>query len=281
MPFTSFPFYLRPRTPFIYDRTIVEIIILCIVATCTFIIILPGIRGKFRFFWLLRVLTSLVIGAVILAVNFTRDWEVGSVITTTAYKSFSNVMVNVSIGVWVGLKGVNITLSGIPVQQINETIDYNEIFHWQTERHFDKDYEEGRERGLPNPILYVAEKFTSVNPCQVLQQYRIATYYTSAIMWFAFCTWVVSSILFSMLLIQYGIYMMFATTLCIIMSVATFASNRNGTCSINFGTHILQLKYGASYWMSCGAVCSCALHGKSRRAADHRADQPPEKADTS
>ncbi|XP_072255184.1 dual oxidase maturation factor 1-like [Pyxicephalus adspersus] len=106
-----FPFYPRPRTPFFFDTNIVKIIILCFITAATLIIILPGIRGKLRTFWLVKVLTSLFIGTVILSVNFTCDWEVGSVATKTMYKSFSNTMVNASIGLWVGLRGLNITLT--------------------------------------------------------------------------------------------------------------------------------------------------------------------------
>ncbi|XP_053317814.1 dual oxidase maturation factor 1-like [Spea bombifrons] len=256
---STFPFYSQPRTPFMYDTKIVEIVVICIVTTCTFIIILPGIRGKQRLSWLLKVLTSLFIGAVILAVNFTRDWEVGSVTTTTVYKSFSNAMVNVSIGLWVGLKGVNITLSGIPIQQLNETINYNEEFDWDSGMHFEKDYEESLERGLPNPILYVAEKFTMNSPCRLHQQYSISAYYSSALMWLAFCSWIFCNLLFSMPVLIYGIYMMFATALCILISLISFASVSQTKCSIQFGIAVLQTRFGLSFWISLGTGTFCLI----------------------
>ncbi|XP_063301788.1 dual oxidase maturation factor 1 [Pelobates fuscus] len=259
MYFNSFPFYPQTRKPYIYDTSIAEIIIICSVTACTFIIILPGIRGKLRLFWLLRVLTSLLIGAVILAVNFTRDWEVGMVTTTTVYKSFSKEMVNVSIGLWVGLKGINITLSGIPLHQINETINYNEIFDWETGEKFDKEYAEGLERGLPNPILYVAEKFTSGSPGRLYEQYSIGSHYASALMWLAFCSWIFCNVLFSMLLLQYGIYMMISTSLCVIISLISFVSFRQEACSIIFGISVLQPTLGLSFWLSLGAGILCLM----------------------
>ncbi|KAM3926833.1 dual oxidase maturation factor 1 [Leptodactylus fuscus] len=246
-----FPFYSLWRTPFLFDTRVVEIVIICLVTAATFIIILPGIRGKLRSFWLVRMLTSLFIGAVIIAVNFTRDWEVGSVSTKTVYKSFSNTMVNASIGLWVGLRGVNITLAGDPVHQLNETINYNERFSWESRIQYDIDYQEGLERGLPSPILYVAEKFNSKSPCSLHQQYCVSTYYSSAIMWAAFCSWILSNVLFCMPFLVYGIYMLFATAVCIILSLISFATVRQAPeCSIHFGTTILRTRFGLSFWLS-------------------------------
>ncbi|KAM4677015.1 dual oxidase maturation factor 1-like isoform 2-T4 [Discoglossus pictus] len=255
---SSFPFYPQPRTPFVFDIRSIEIVVFSVVTACTFIIILPGIRGRLKPFWLLRVLTSLFIGAVILAVNFTSDWEVGSITALTVYKTFSSVMVNASIGLFVGLKGINITLTGNPVYQLNETINYNEEFSWESENHFDRDYQESLERGLPNPILYVAEKFISDSPCGIHRQYCISTYYSSAIMWLAFCSWIICLVLFCMPLLLYGIYMMLVTAACILFSLISFASVRMmPECSIQFGSSTLSRTFGLSFWLSFanGMLC--------------------------
>lgn len=255
-----FPFYSLWRTPFLFDTRIVELIIICLVTAITFIIILPGIRGKLRTFWLVRVLTSLFIGAVIIGVNFTRDWEVGSVTTTTVYKSYSNSMVNASIGLLVGLRGVNITLTGNPVHQLNETINYNERFSWESRIQYDIDYREGLERGLPSPVLYVAEKFNSNSPCRLHQQYCVSTYYSSAIMWAAFCFWILSNVLFCMPFLVYGIYMLFATAVCIIVSLTSFATVRQAPeCNIHFGSTILHTRFGLSFWLSFATGLLCLM----------------------
>ncbi|KYO21452.1 hypothetical protein Y1Q_0001656 [Alligator mississippiensis] len=138
---------------------------------------------KQRSFWILRVVTSLFIGAVILTVNFTRDWETGWVTVNTSYKSFSNAVVNANIGLHIGLAGINVTLVGNPVNQINETISYNEHFSWSFGEDYDLSYSEGLERGLPRPILYVAEKCTLNSPCGVHAQYCISSHYASLTLW--------------------------------------------------------------------------------------------------
>ncbi|XP_068128649.1 dual oxidase maturation factor 1-like [Hyperolius riggenbachi] len=255
-----FPFYPRPRTPFLFDTHIIEIIIICLITATTFIVILPGIRGKLRTFWLVRGLISLFIGTTIVGVNFTRDWEVGTVSTMTVYKTFSNTMVNASIGLWVGLRGINITLAGHPIHQLNETINYNEKFSWETRIQYDKDYREGLEKGLPSPILYVAEKFFSSSPCKLHQQYCASTYYASILMWCAFCSWIFSNVLFCIPVPLYGIYMMFATAVCIIFSLISYATVRQvPICNIHFGTIILQTKFGFSFWISFATGLLCLV----------------------
>lgn len=70
---------------------------------------------------------------------------------------------------------------GNPVNQLNETINYNEMFEWKDT--IDEEYEDALERGLPNPILYIAEKFTLNNPCGLIYQYRYSGRYASATLW--------------------------------------------------------------------------------------------------
>lgn len=73
--------------------------------------------------------------------------------------------------------------AGNPVQQLNETIDYNEQFIWRFGQNYAGAYAEALERGLPNPVLYLAEKFTPSSPCGVYRQYRLAGHYASATLW--------------------------------------------------------------------------------------------------
>eukprot|EP00074_Homo_sapiens_P068777 XP_011520486.1 dual oxidase maturation factor 1 isoform X4 [Homo sapiens] len=185
----TFPFYAGPKPTFPMDTTLASIIMIFLTALATFIVILPGIRGKTRLFWLLRVVTSLFIGAAILAVNFSSEWSVGQVSTNTSYKAFSSEWISADIGLQVGLGGVNITLTGTPVQQLNETINYNEEFTWRLGENYAEEYAKALEKGLPDPVLYLAEKFTPRSPCGLYRQYRLAGHYTSAML----CCWLCSS----------------------------------------------------------------------------------------
>ncbi|NXK37315.1 DOXA1 factor, partial [Piprites chloris] len=258
----SYPFYSGANASFPFDTTWAVIITVFLSILATFIIILPGIRGRGRLFWFLRMVMGLFMGAVVLTIQFTRDWETGWVQANTSYKSFSRAVVNVDIGVHIGLEGVNITLKGNPVNQINETINYNEHFSWSFDSNYDRSYSEGLQKGLPNPILYVAEKFTSQSPCAVHRQYRISGHYASATLWLAFCTWLISILLFSMSVLLHGGYMLLLTATLILFSLLLFFTARNTPkCPIQFGPVSLKTDYGESFWLTLVTGLLCLLLG--------------------
>ncbi|XP_051652461.1 dual oxidase maturation factor 1-like [Manacus candei] len=258
----SYPFYPGANARFPFDTTRAVIITIFLSMLATFIIILPGIRGRGRLFWFLRLVTGLFVGAVLLTIQFTRDWETGWVQANTSYKSFSRAVVNVDIGLHIGLEGVNITLKGNPVKQINETINYNEHFPWSFDSNYDRSYSEGLEKGLPSPILYMAEKFSSQSPCAVHRQYRISGHYASATLWLAFCTWFISILLFSMSVLLHGGYMLLLTAALILFSLLFFFTARNTPkCPIQFGPVSLKTDYGESFWLTLVTGLLCLLLG--------------------
>ncbi|NXJ54603.1 DOXA1 factor, partial [Spizaetus tyrannus] len=258
----SFPFYPRANACFPFNTTQAIIISIFLSMLATFIIILPGIRGRGRLFWFLRVVMALFVGAVVLTIQFTRDWETGWVRANTSYKSFSRALVNVEIGLHIGLAGVNVTLVGKPVNQVNETINYNEHFAWSFNADYDHSYSEGLEKGLPSPILYVAEKFTMQSPCGVHRQYRISSHYASLTLWMAFCTWLISILLFSMPILLYGGYMLLLTATLMLFSLLFFFTARSAPkCPIQFGPASLKTDYGGSFWLTLATGLLCLLLG--------------------
>ncbi|XP_015727823.1 dual oxidase maturation factor 1 [Coturnix japonica] len=257
-----YPFYTQQRKSFVFDVSTIIVVIIFLTLASTFLLIIPGIRGRARLYWMVRVLFSLMVGAVIVVVQFTGDWESGWVTANTSYKSFSHAMVNVDIGLHIGLAGVNITLVGNPVNQVNETINYNEHFAWSFDADYDHSYSGGLEKGLPSPILYVAEKFTTHSPCNVHRQYRISSHYTSASLWVAFCTWLISNMLFSTPVIVYGGYMILVTGAFMIFALLSFSTVRNSlVCPIQFGTTSLQIGYGGSFWLTLAVGLICFVAG--------------------
>ncbi|XP_041325123.1 dual oxidase maturation factor 2 [Pyrgilauda ruficollis] len=265
-----YPFYPQQRKAAVFDISSIIVIVVFLTLACSFLLITPGIRGRARLYWTLRVLLSLFVGVVIVVVQFTGDWESGWVRANTSYKSFSPVQVNADIGLHIGLAGVNVTLRGNPVQQINETIDYNEHFPWSFGADYDHSYSQGLHKGLPSPILYVAEKFSSQSPCAVHRQYRIAGHYASAVLWAAFCTWVISNILFSMPVLVYGGYMLLATGAFMIFSLLSFSTVRNSPmCLIQIGTRTLHVAYGGSFWLMLATALLCLVVGITIVAMHH------------
>ncbi|NXL43931.1 DOXA1 factor, partial [Podilymbus podiceps] len=258
----SFPFYPGTNAHFPFNTTQAVIVSIFLSMLATFTIILPGIRGMGRLFWFLRVVMGLFVGAVVLTIQFTGDWETGWVTANTSYKSFSHALVNADIGLHIGLAGVNVTLVGNPVNQVNETINYNEHFAWSFDADYDRSYGEGLEKGLPSPILYVVEKFTTQSPCGVHRQYRISSHYASLTLWMAFCTWLISILLFCMPILLYGGYMLLLTAALMLFSLLFFFTARNTMkCPIQFGPASLKTDYGGSFWLTLATGLLCLLLG--------------------
>ncbi|NWU99445.1 DOXA2 factor, partial [Upupa epops] len=265
-----YPFYPQKRRAAVFDTSTIIVVVVFLSLACSFLLITPGIRGRARLYWTLRVLLSLVVGAVLVVVQFTGDWETGWVTANTSYKSFSQVLVNVDVGLHVGLSGVNVTLTGNPVNQVNETINYNEHFAWSLDADYDHSYSEGLKRGLPSPILYVAEKFTAHSPCGVHRQYRISSHYASAMLWVAFCTWLMSNMLFSMPVLVYGGYMLLVTGAFAIFSLLSFSAVRSSPmCPIHFGAAVLLTNYGGSFWLTLAVGVLCLVAGLAVVALHH------------
>ncbi|XP_051833208.1 dual oxidase maturation factor 1 [Antechinus flavipes] len=259
----TFPLYAGPKLIFPMDTTSAVIIIVFLTLLVTFMAILPGIRGKTRLFWLLRVVTSLFIGAATLAVNFSGEWSVGWINTNTTYKAFSPVRINAEVGLQIGLRGINITLTGIPVQQLNETIDYNEQFTWYFGRNYAEEYIEALEKGVPDPVLYLAEKFAPNSPCGLHRQYRLAGHYASAILWVAFLCWLLSNVLFSMPALIYGGYMLLASGVFLILSLIFFSTAITLTpkCPFHLGSVSLNTQYGLASWITLATGLLCIVLG--------------------
>ncbi|XP_004408739.1 PREDICTED: dual oxidase maturation factor 1 isoform X2 [Odobenus rosmarus divergens] len=222
----TFPFYVGHKPIFPMDTTLAVVIAIFVTALVTFIIILPGIRGKMRLFWLLRVVTSLFIGAVIL---------------------------------------------GTPVQQLNETINYNEEFSWRLGKNYAEEYTKAMEKGLPDPVLYLAEKFTPNSPCGLHGQYRLAGHYTSAMLWVAFLCWLLANVMLSMPVLVYGGHMLLATGLFQLLGLLFFSTATSLTppCALHLGTATLHTHHGPAFWITLTTGLLCMLLGLAMAVA-HR-----------
>ncbi|XP_041034155.1 dual oxidase maturation factor 2 [Carcharodon carcharias] len=264
------PFYSHDRTSAIFAITLLVVILVFLVFTVSLVAILPGIRGRGRLYSFCRIVLSLFVGAIIVVVNFTGDWGAGLATVNTSYKAFSNETITARVGLHIGLAGINVTLKGLPVNQLNETIDYNENFLWRFTMNYDEQYSLGLDRGLPHPILYVAEKFHSRSPCLVYGQYRFSGHYATAMMWVAFCAWIVTNVLFCMPIVVYGGYMALVTSAFMIFGVIAFSTTQNvPQCIIQFGPTTLKTDFGASFWLTLATALLCFVLGVIVIVMDH------------
>lgn len=81
----------------------------------------------------------------------------------------------------------------------------------------------------------------------------------------AFCTWLISILLFSMSILLYGGHMLLLTATLIFFSLLFFSTARNTLkCPIQFGSESLRTDYGESFWLTLAAgECSACFWGFS------------------
>lgn len=266
-------FYPPLKTPVEADLVVAGLIFCFAILAASFFVVLPGIRGRERIFSFVRITVSLFIGAVILVSNFAMSWEVATTTTTTKYKAGTGEEIKAKIGVHMGLRGINVTLEGEPHEQLNETINYNEHFSWEWRQgrfgfgpfagRFQQEYRAAQFRGLPLPILWIAEYFTiDGEGIRWGRHYRQAGWYSHIILWLAFPLWILTNILFFVLL-RYGAYFLMMTGACMITSNIIWATLRNvNELIIPFTDHSqLVFSYGGAFWVCLITGILCEVLG--------------------
>ncbi|KAL3875857.1 hypothetical protein ACJMK2_033768 [Sinanodonta woodiana] len=232
----------------------------CILAV-SFIVIIPGIKGKESVFTIARVLTTLFIGAVILLTNFGYTWDTADMSTHTKYKAGISNGIQADVKVFIGLRGINITLKGKPEHQLNETINYNEHFSWEGAQgrfgygpyasRINQEYRAAQFRGLPQPILWIAEYFVfDEEGVRWGRFYRTAGFYSEILLWLAFALWLLANILFFVNL-RYAAYVLGLCGACMVGAILVWSNVRNPfELMIPFtDKDILKFSYGGSFWI--------------------------------
>ncbi|KAH3869203.1 dual oxidase maturation factor 1-like isoform X1 [Dreissena polymorpha] len=255
----------------------------CSVAFSLFII-LPGIRGKEKIYTFIRVTVSLYIGAVIVLTNWSYSldsWETAHIHTRTKYKAGTGKEISAVIGVYIGLRGVNITLKGTPETQLNETINYNEHFSWEWDRGcvgfgpnagpFNQAYRAAQYRGLPLPILWIAEYFTiDGEGISWGRHYRQAGWFSHISLWLCFPLWILTNVLFFVLL-KYGACCLVLTGVCMNISNFIWYKCRNvNDLKIPFVAGFMEFSFGGSFYVCLGTGILCILCGAIVWVLDHQ-----------
>jgi len=131
----------------------------------------------------------------------------------TKYKAFSPIEITADIGLYIGLRGINVTLegmevfhlvviqclssiSGVPEYQYNERISYNEAFRWADPwkqgqlgfgpeaGRFNQEFRDKKVHGVPYPIQWVAGYFTlDEGQLRWGRKFRLAGYCTHILLW--------------------------------------------------------------------------------------------------
>lgn len=187
------------------------------------------------------------------------SWHVSSTSVVTPYKAFSREKLPARIGAHIGLMHVNVTLIALPVGNWTPPdIDYNERFSWNAADDMGNSYREAIRRGLPYPILTVAEYFSLGEEGFAWGgRYRAAGYYASIMLWASFASW----ILMNLLLVsvpRYGAYTMCLCGLLLICTaVGYYCMLPEHPLTIIMEGGRLEFHLGWCYWLVLvvGVIC--------------------------
>lgn len=247
------------RTPVTGD---VPSIFVCLVFSTVFVaflIIFPGIR-KERLTTFTTVTLSLFVGNVIMLTKIGSGWHVATTEILSTYRAFSKELVQAQLGAYIGLAHVNITLKGLSG---TEDIDYNERFTWLGSTDMGESYHEALHRGLPFPILTVAEHFSlGEEGFNWGGQYRAAGYYGSVLLWASLASWLLMNLML-VVVPRYGAYLMTLTGfLMLSAAVAYHCLLPSSPLLIRFEhNRQLSFKFGWCYYLVIIAGAICLLVG--------------------
>ncbi|EGD74736.1 hypothetical protein PTSG_12394 [Salpingoeca rosetta] len=149
------------------------------------------------------------VGWAILGSSFAYTWKQDYLEGEMPYKAFSNEHIHARVGVHVGLRGLNITLVGLPKRQHCQLIQWNEQYLWSEGQNelggwlqgrfgfgpyanlLAQQFRAGQMRGTPLPILEVLEWFTIDGEfIRWNRWFRDGGYYCHIFLWLAFVFWV-------------------------------------------------------------------------------------------
>lgn len=248
---------------------------ICILAF-SLLIIIPGWRGNQKTFHAIRIVISVFVCGSILMINYGQEWEVAHLKDVKIqYRAGIVEEIKADIGLKISLRSINVTLKTNPEEQlfnngtVKERINYNERFSWDNEGWtqgrmgfgphaglFNRQYRAAQKKGLPYPILWIAEYFTLDGEwIRWGRFYRQAGYFTHIMIWLAFSLWILTLILFKMVL-EYGALMsiLTGTSLLIANFIYGFMRNKNELVIPLTAEAVIDTHFGWCFWL-------CVING--------------------
>ncbi|XP_057365578.1 uncharacterized protein LOC130686459 [Daphnia carinata] len=249
------------RTAVTGDYSTITFCVIFITLFVAFLIILPGIR-KERFTTFTSVTISLFVGAVILVSSNGCGWHTAEEQIISSYRAFSSEKIVARLGIHIGFNHVNVTLRSSGVFNMSDRIDYNERFGWKGPDDMVEGYEAALRKGLPYPILTVAE-YLSLNDEGFGwgRTYRKAGYYSCIALWAAFAAWLLMNIMLVTVPV-YGGYMMLCTGgLMLLTNLLYYMNIPSRPLVIRFEDSIISFSFGWSFWLVLAAGLVVSIFG--------------------
>ncbi|KAL3836738.1 hypothetical protein ACJMK2_022157 [Sinanodonta woodiana] len=240
--------YREQRMPVIVDLPLTVAVYVCLCISIAFLIAAAGIRGKERWYTLIRVAYSLLIGSIIFVSIHGYCWQITYKDIKAPYIYRSDSYIDGTIGIRIGLYTVNITLSG---NFEGNTVYYNEEFFLEEISGPAIELDHAIERGLPHPILMVLQHFNMDDGgLRFGRSCRFAGYFAGILLWTAFTFWIASNIILCSV-VWHGAVCFTASGVCMILATIVYKY-----LSLSFGIRLpgsqgeVQLRHGWCLWFN-------------------------------
>lgn len=236
------------RTSVTWDIPFAAIIYTCILISLAAIIAAAGIRGKERWYTLVRLVYSLTVGSVILVSLFGYCWQLGEVGVHSPYIYRSPGHIEGLLGIRIGLKTVNLTLQGT-FNSDGNAFKYNEELELADVLQTLPQTWNALERGLPQPLLSIIEHFDiDAGGLRYGRACFMAGYFAHILLWTAFAFWVTANILLCSV-IWYGAACFTLTGVCMILAAVVYDYLcPSGDIRMPCSDGALKLTYGWCFW---------------------------------
>lgn len=240
--------YGEYRTSVTADIPLAAIVYTCILVSIATLVAAAGIRGKQRWYTLIRVSYSLAVGSVIAVSVFGYCWQIGDVTVSAPYIYRSQGQMDGSLGIRVGVKTVNITLSG-KFNADGSGFKYNEdLILEDVLKEHDRLWK-ALDRGLPQPLVSVLDFFyVDAAGLRFGREVWFAGYIANILLWTSFAFWVASNVLLCSV-IWYGAACL---TLCGVSMITTSVTyhllSPQYPIRMSCGEEHLALYYGWCFW---------------------------------
>ncbi|XP_011865493.1 PREDICTED: dual oxidase maturation factor 1-like isoform X2 [Vollenhovia emeryi] len=265
--------YSAHHTPVTVDVTETILIAVFVIIAIAYISVIPGYRKRQSIYITIKIGFSIVIGCFLIVENFGQEWEYGSTRSKTPYRAGIGQEINAQMAVKIGLRSVNITLKAKPREGTplaKETIDYNERFPWTWDQGrigfgpyaglLQRTFREGQRKGLPIPILWIAEYFViDGEGIRFGRFYRTAGWYCHILLWTAFACWILANI-FLQSVSRYAAYLIGLIGGLQLLTCLVWVYVHNPTpLVIPFEDGVIRMTLGMHFWMTFGCGLFCVL----------------------
>ncbi|KAL3836737.1 hypothetical protein ACJMK2_022156 [Sinanodonta woodiana] len=213
--------YGSQRMPVMLDIPLTVVIYICVLISIAFLIAAAGIRGKERWYTLIRLVYSLLTGSIILVSIYGYCWQEAYTDIKAPYIYRSDSYIDGKIGIRIGLYTLNITLSG-DFKGEGSKVNYNEELLLDDINGPATELYHALDRGLPQPILMVLEHFdVDEGGLRFGRSCRFAGYFAGILLWTAFAFWITSNILLCSV-VWYGAVCFTITGVCMVLAIVVY-----------------------------------------------------------